>query len=100
MRVEIGTVAVEREHQQQLDIHPRRRNSLCGKSSNSGGKDLLELHDINSRKPPRSLPTQLRKTSYYPQTKSIAEHLVLMVKPFSKKFNLQCIVGGRMIRSS
>ena len=44
MREEIGAIAAEREHQEQLGVQSRRGNVVRGEAVDGGGEDLLELH--------------------------------------------------------
>src|SRR5260370_3496830 len=48
MRVEIGAVAIEREHQKQLRVHPWGGNVFCGQPGDGGGEGWFQSHKCRS----------------------------------------------------
>jgi hypothetical protein len=44
MSIEIGSIASHNKHEQQLGIHPRRRDARSGETLDPGFEDLPEQH--------------------------------------------------------
>jgi hypothetical protein len=59
MSVEIGAIAVEREHDQEFGVHSRRRNMGCGQAFDCCVESSAKLHESIS---PRRHRGKIEKT--------------------------------------
>jgi hypothetical protein len=48
MSVEVGSIASQRKHQQQLRVHSRGRNVCSSEPGDRGGEGLFQLHQTIS----------------------------------------------------